>query len=123
MYMNTNNRQTGTLHEQEAARWLEKQGVIIITQNFRCRNGEIDLIAKHQDYLVFIEVKYRRSMKSGYPIESVTVSKQKNICHAADFYRITNHIPDDQPIRYDIISILNHEITWYQNAFDHFSLF
>ena len=117
--MKMNNRKTGAFHEDEAARWLEKRGVKIITQNFRCRNGEIDLIARHQDYLVFIEVKYRSSMKSGHPIESVTAGKQKNICKVADFYRITNHISDARPIRYDVVSILNGEITWYQNAFDH----
>ena len=114
-----NNRKTGTIREEAAARWLEKQGVKIMEQNFRCRAGEIDLVVKDQDYLVFVEVKYRKSSSSGYPIEAVTKNKQKSICKVADFYRLTKKIPDDQPLRYDIIGILGEEIIWYQNAFDH----
>ncbi|MCL2052701.1 MAG: YraN family protein [Lachnospiraceae bacterium] len=129
-----NNRKTGSFYENEAAVWLEKQGVKIVGRNFRCRIGEIDLIARHQNYLVFIEVKYRRSLKSGYPIEAVTFSKQKNICMVADIYRSQKKIPEHQPIRYDVIGILDnkgiaggtagygitdYEIIWYQNAFDH----
>lgn len=114
-----NKRKTGTLKEEEAARWLEKQGVEVIVRNFRCRVGEIDLIARYQGYLIFIEVKYRRSISSGYPAEAVTLSKRRNICKVADFYRSMNYIPDDQLIRYDVIGICNNEIAWYQDAFDH----
>ncbi|MCL2718760.1 MAG: YraN family protein [Lachnospiraceae bacterium] len=114
-----NKRTIGTIHEDKAASFLIEQGAKIIEKNFRCRSGEIDLIVRHQDYLIFIEVKYRSSAKSGYPIESVTFAKQKNICKVADFYRITKFIPDVQPIRYDIVSILGNDITWYQDAFDH----
>ncbi|MCL2254875.1 MAG: YraN family protein [Lachnospiraceae bacterium] len=114
-----NNRRIGALHEDEALRWLEKQGVKVIAKNFRCRMGEIDLIARHEKYLLFIEVKYRKSTKAGYPAEAVTLNKQRNICKVADYYRITNHISDSSFIRYDVVGICDNEIRWYQNAFDH----
>ena len=114
-----NKRKTGAFHEEKAARWLEKQGAKILEKNFRCRVGEIDLIISHQGYLVFVEIKYRKTAKSGYPVEAVTLNKQKTICKVANFYRSRKYIMDDQPIRYDIIGILDNEITWHQNAFDH----
>jgi putative endonuclease len=114
-----NNRKTGALHEEKASRWLTMQGAEIITRNFRCRFGEIDMIANHQEYLVFIEVKYRNNVAAGYPVEAVNLAKKKNICKVADYYRSINRISDNHPIRYDIIGICGQEITWYQNAFDH----
>ena len=114
-----NNRKTGTIREDKAALWLTKQGVKIIARNFRCRFGEIDLIIRHDGYLAFVEVKYRKSTGAGFPVEAVSFSKQKIICKVADYYRITKGIPDDHPIRYDVIGVLDNEITWYQNAFDH----
>jgi putative endonuclease len=114
-----NTRQTGAAYEAKAARWLEAQGVKIIAKNFRNRYGEIDLVVRHQGYLVFVEVKYRRTTAAGYPSEAVTPAKQKNICKVADYYRVRYGIAAAQPVRYDVIAIVGEEITWYQNAFDH----
>jgi len=114
-----NNRKSGTVREELAAMWLTKHGVKIIEKNFRCRSGEIDLIAMDKGYLVFVEVKFRRSDKSGYPIDSLTFNKRKIICKVAEFYRISKGFSDDFPVRYDVVGILGDEITWYQNAFDH----
>jgi putative endonuclease len=114
-----NTREIGAKYEAKAAEWLERQGVKIVARNFRCRSGEIDLIGNHQGYLVFIEVKYRRSAKAGDPAEAVTATKQKKICRVADNYRNYKRINDDCPVRYDVIAIYDEDITWYQNAFDH----
>jgi putative endonuclease len=114
-----NTRQIGAVYEEKAARWLTGQGAQIVAKNFRCRFGEIDLVARHQDYLVFVEVKYRRTIAAGYPIEAVTPAKQKNICKVADFYRVRYGVAADQPVRYDVVAIMGEEITWYQNAFNH----
>ena len=59
-----NKRRTGGCYEAAAAVYLEKQGLVILRKNYRCRSGEIDLIARDGRYLVFIEVKYRNTAVS-----------------------------------------------------------
>lgn len=98
---------------------MEEKGVRLIARNYRSRKGEIDLIGRHNEYLVFIEVKYRSSEKHGFPTEAVTCAKQKNICRTADYYRLTHGIGEFAPIRYDVVAICGEEIMWYQNAFGH----
>ena len=72
-----NKRQTGSEYEGLAAKWLEGHGYQIVERNYRCRQGEIDLIAEKDGYLVFVEVKYRRSSEAGDPAEAVDYWKQK----------------------------------------------
>ncbi len=69
--MKQNNRQTGAVYEQAAGRFLEAQGYRILESNYRCPRGEIDLIAVDGSYLVFCEVKFRKSLKTGHPFEAV----------------------------------------------------
>ena len=66
-----NKRKTGAEYEEKAASWLEKQGMRILEKNYRCREGEIDLVAMDGSYLVFVEVKYRRDQHAGHPAEAV----------------------------------------------------
>ena len=83
-------------------------------------NYLLDLIAKKDGYLVFVEVKYRSTAGSGHPLEAVSISKQKKICKAALFYMNLNKIsPDNTSIRFDVIGILGDEITHIENAFDY----
>ena len=114
-----NKRHIGDIYEVKAAAWLEEQGLVILDRNFRCRFGEIDLIAQHQDYLVFVEVKYRKSVAAGHPAEAVTFAKQKTICRVAEYYCMINNVDTDQAVRYDVVGICGTDINWYQNAFDH----
>lgn len=114
-----NTRKTGTEYELLAERYLKKQGIEIVEKNYRNRKGEIDLIGRNREYLIFFEVKYRRSEKNGNPAEAVTFQKQKKICQVADYYRLTHGIGEFCAIRYDVIAICGEEITWYQNAFSH----
>lgn len=93
----------------------------ILEQNFRCRKGEIDIIAKDMDYLVFIEVKYRKNMEKGSPFAAVGYKKQKTICEVADFYHYMKHIDANQKIRYDVVAVLGEEIKHLKNAFYHIS--
>lgn len=113
-----NKRTVGARYEELAAQYLSKQGLTILERNFRSRIGEIDLIAKDPDNAcVFIEVKYRRDAKSGQPFEAVDYKKRKTICKVADYYRLTHGGLPGCSFRFDVISILGDEITWYQNAF------
>lgn len=114
----------GTHYEQMACNYLKEKDVLVLEKNFRCRQGEIDLIGYDKEYLVFVEVKYRATKRMGAAAEAVTAGKQRKICRAADYYRYLRCIGDDRPIRYDVIAIQKNKagcdsIEWYRNAFNH----
>ena len=76
-------RAIGTVGEDTAVGYLKKHGYKILERNFNCRYGEIDIIAQHGDYCVFIEVKSRNSLACGRPIEAVKPYKQSRIISSA----------------------------------------
>jgi len=99
-------KETGNKGENLACEFLRKNGYIIIEQNFSCKQGEIDIIAKSPtNYLVFIEVKTRNSLKYGMPCEAVTPYKQKHIKLTSKYYIYKNFLYNID-IRYDVIEIL-----------------
>ena len=112
-----NRRAIGTEYETLACEYLTRHGYQILCRNFRCRQGEIDIIARDRDYLVFIEVKYRRDEHEGDPAEAVDYRKQKKICKTADYYRMLRRIPDNQSCRFDGVAIQGREIRVIRNAF------
>lgn len=114
-----NNRNIGAEYEERAVAFLRQQGMHILERNFRSRKGEIDIIAKDGEYIVFVEVKYRKSVTKGTPAEAVTFSKQRTICRVADFYRMKHGMGEFTPIRYDVVACNEAEVTWYPNAFTH----
>lgn len=114
-----NKRKVGGTWEKQAAEYLTKQGVRIVETNFRCKQGEIDLIGYHDGYLVFVEVKYRSTSKQGYALEAVDYRKQSKICRVADYYRYLHKVSDFTKLRYDVVAVQNGEISWIQNAFNH----
>ncbi|MCI8354270.1 MAG: YraN family protein [Lachnospiraceae bacterium] len=107
----------GRAFEEKASAFLEEQGVRILERNFRCRQGEIDLVGIHEGCLVFVEVKYRRNERSGMPEEAVGAGKQMKICQVSDYFRIRNKKYQDMQVRYDVVAIGGEEIRWYKNAF------
>lgn len=112
-------RSVGTAYEEKTAEYLQSRGYFILCRNFRCRQGEIDLIARQGGYLVFIEVKYRKTGGSGRPEEAVTLGKQRAICRTADYYRLCQGLGEETPCRFDVVAILGEEIILYQNAFSY----
>lgn len=115
-----NKRTTGKDKEELAANYLRDKGYFVIETNFRVRQGEIDIIARDGATIVFVEVKYRSSERSGNPLEAVDIRKQKQISKASLFYMNLKKISlDNTPIRYDVIGILGNEITHIKNAFDY----
>ena len=94
-----NQREVGARQESRAAEYLESLGYHILVRNFRCRFGEIDLIAKQDDTYIFIEVKYRTGRTAGDPTSAVDGKKQKKISKTADYYRMLHQIPMDVPLR------------------------
>ena len=107
-----NTRATGGYFEDMACQYT------VLSRNFRCRLGEIDIIARDGDHIVFVEVKYRKNFKSGYPAEAVGIGKIKRISAAAAFYIHKNRLPLDMPYRFDVVSIEGNEITHIVNAFE-----
>lgn len=77
---------TGKLGELAAGRYLRENGYEIITANYRCRLGEIDIIAKQNKYICFVEVKTRSENYKYAPADAVTFSKRKKIIAAAKLY-------------------------------------
>lgn len=114
-----NNRALGSEWEQRAADYLEEQGVRILEKNYRCRQGEIDLVGVQGEYLVFVEVKYRQGTQKGYASEAVDKRKQYRISRAAEVYCYQKGIGARQGIRYDVISVQGGKIEWIPNAFLH----
>ena len=116
-----NKRQKGKEYEQLAVEALQKEGYHIETRNYRCRFGEIDVVARDQrkgrDILVFIEVKYRSSVKYGLPSEAVDSHKQHKIRQVSEYYVREKRIPATTAIRYDVISILGGQLEHIENAF------
>lgn len=118
-----NKREIGTDYEKKAVAFLVSNGVKIVECNFRNRQGEIDIIGYHNQFLVFIEVKYRRNENLGFPSESVGYRKQSVICKVADYYRFIHRECINKSVRYDVIAICQEDIKWYQNAFNHIGNF
>ena len=117
IYIQPNKRKLGEKIEQNVAEYLKTQGYIILEQNFRCRLGEIDIIAKEKNCIVFIEVKYRKNVVSGYPEEAVNFHKQQKIIKSSLYYIQKNHISINSCFRYDVVSVINNKITIIKNAF------
>lgn len=113
-----NNRAVGTNYEQKAAEFLSKNGYRIIDKNFRCKIGEIDLIAESEGYLCFIEVKYRSGTSKGFPSEAITPTKIRRITRTAEFYMLLHKLPQETPCCFDVVVILENEISLIKNAFD-----
>lgn len=113
-----NKRKTGGEKEKLAGDFLKGQGYEILGQNFYTRFGEIDLILKDKDTLVFAEVKYRKDGKMGHPLEAVDVRKQQKISRAALYYIARNRISPEQPVRFDVVAVMGEEIFHVKNAFE-----
>lgn len=112
-----NKRTVGFEYEKIAGEYLKNRGYEIIEYNFYSRYGELDIIAKHEGYLVFVEVKYRENNSKGYPLEAVSIQKQRTISKCALYYMKKNGM-QDVPVRFDVVGILGDKIQVLQNAFE-----
>lgn len=112
-----NKRSLGQEQEALAAKTLEQFGYQIIERNYRCRAGEIDLIARHRGYLVFIEVKYRKNGEKGGPEEAVNLRKQRQISKVAAWYLAERRLDLYTPCRFDVAAVTPDGVKIYENAF------
>jgi putative endonuclease len=99
-----NKRDTGIIGEKIACNFLKNNGYLIKETNYRCRAGEIDIIAQFQDNLVFVEERTKKSYLFGTPQESITNLKKEHLRAAAVYYR-ENHSGLPLTWRIDVIAI------------------
>ncbi len=116
--MTENKRKTGARYERMAGAYLTEKGYEILEYNFRCRMGEIDIVARDAEYLVFCEVKYRSDDKNGHPAEAVDRKKQQVISKCALFYVASRGL-SGLACRFDVVCFEGDAVTLYQNAFDY----
>lgn len=110
-------RPDGQAAERLAAAWLQDRGLRILERNYRCRTGEIDLIARDGDTLVFVEVRLRRSRAYGGAAASVHEAKQRRLVSAARHYLMDRA---ESPCRFDVIvldALDAQRIEWLRDAF------
>lgn len=113
------NKFKGSSGERIAEEYLKKEGYDILARNFRTRLGEIDIVASKGEYLVFVEVKARKSEAYGFPSESVTYAKQRKISMVASQY-IKLNMYFGATVRFDVVEVYLTEgrINHIENAFD-----
>lgn len=113
---------SGADAERMAERYLSDQGLKLLSRNFACRLGEIDLVMEDAGTTVFVEVRYRKTRSYGLAVETVTPSKQRKLISTAEYYLLHNPQAQRKPARFDIIGIMpSHdglEYTWLKNAFE-----
>ncbi|GGW96928.1 YraN family protein [Alteromonas halophila] len=107
----------GNAGEDEALRYLEGQGLKLITRNYRTRSGELDLVMQDGDTLVCIEVKCRANADYGNALDYVTAAKQRRLRSAFTHYLVTQgHNPSAVSSRFDVISIQSGILNWLKNV-------
>lgn len=110
--------------EYRAGRWLEDRGLELVTRNFRCKLGEIDLLMRDGPTLVFVEVRYRKRHHFGGSLESVDRRKQQKLLRTAEYFLALNRHYRDFPCRFDVMAASPtpgkaNELSWQwvKNAF------
>lgn len=109
--------------ESLAQQWLDQQGLKLVTRNYRCRGGEIDLVMMDAEQLVFVEVRYRKDNGYATAAASVDWRKQKKLIHAARFFLMEHPDYQNRSCRFDVLATESHsghygpQWSWIKNAF------
>lgn len=118
----TPRQRRGANAEALACRFLEQRGLRLIVRNYRSRRGEIDLVMRDADNLVFVEVRYRRQNRYGSGLESVNRRKQQRIVACAEYYLHCHPQAARLAARFDVVAVSpgdgSMRIDWIRNAFD-----
>lgn len=95
---------SGEAGEDLACAHLRSQGYEILARNYRCRSGEVDIVARHGEATVFVEVKERRGASHGEGVEAVTFGKRRRVVRAARLYAASKDVSESE-LRFDVVSI------------------
>jgi putative endonuclease len=106
----------GQRGEDRAVEYLRDRGYSVIERNFRCRLGEIDIVARDGDTLVFVEVRTRTDGRCGTALETITPAKQRRIARVAEFY-LTARRAHGAACRFDVIGITGEQVELVRDAF------
>lgn len=109
----------GPAAEKLAAEFLQRNGLRLVESNFRCRFGEVDLILRDGDTIVFVEVRLRSNSGFGGAAASITPAKQEKIVRAAQWY--LQHVHGQAACRFDAVLLENldaERVEWIKNAFE-----
>jgi putative endonuclease len=115
----------GQKAEEQARQFLSKRGLKLVMRNYRSPYGEIDLIMREHNVLVFVEVRYRRDENHGLAAETIDHRKQRRIRATAEHFLLSKKHWADRPCRFDVIglsgdiedTIQTENIHWYPDAF------
>jgi putative endonuclease len=110
---------SGQAAEDKALYYLQKKGLKLVMRNYSCKLGEIDIIMRDGQALVFIEVRKRTSLGYGGGMGSITFAKRQKIIKSTTHYLMKYKIAERYPLRFDVISIDGKEgqVTWLKDAF------
>ncbi len=116
-------RTIGSSIEAMACNFLKQQNLKIVEQNYRCRMGEIDIIAQDKETLVFVEVRYRKKNCFAQAEETVNYKKQKRIINTSLHFLVSHKLVEKVPCRFDVVGVnliegKIPELTWIKNAFE-----
>lgn len=100
----TDKQLTGNQAERQSEQLLLRAGLRLLARNYRCKQGELDLVMRDADTVVFVEVRYRRSTRWGNAAETVDWRKQKRVIAAAQHYLLTHPHLVNQPCRFDVVA-------------------
>lgn len=113
-------RARGESIERITADWLQTQGLQLIDRNQHAKGGELDLVMRDGETLIFVEVRHRTNCRHGHPLETVGIIKQRRLIQAARFYLLRNGL--SCPCRFDVIGVTGTppqlEFNWVRAAFD-----
>ena len=108
----------GAVGEERAAAWYRGQGYEVLDRNWRCREGELDLVCARAGTVVFCEVKTRSSLAFGHPAEAVTVAKQRKVRLLAAAWLATDALAvAPKRLRFDVAAVLPASISVIEDAF------
>ncbi|HMV72024.1 MAG TPA: YraN family protein [Pseudomonadales bacterium] len=120
----TDSAAIGRAAEDHALQQLSAQGLRLVTRNFRCRLGEIDLVMRDGDTLVFVEVRARSSARFGSAVETISVAKRRRLQASAALFIAWHPSLQHQPLRFDLFAVdgapgvATPRTTWIRGIFD-----
>jgi putative endonuclease len=114
----TARRATGDRFEGAALSYLQQRGLRLVRANFLCRHGEIDLVMRDGETLVFVEVRYRKSGAFGGAVGSITQAKRRKLISAAHIWLAWHPHDARRPCRFDVLAFEGDGIEWIPNAFE-----
>ena len=106
----------GQLWERQALAYLQRQGLRLVEANFRCKGGEIDLVMRDGDALVFVEVRQRADRAHGGAAASISPAKIRRLVHAAQLY--LQRLPSLPCCRFDVVAIDGEQLEWLRNVIE-----